>query len=246
MLRSRGTHRMRTALIAIASGATLIAAPIASMSPASAVPVMQARYEMNEPANATRMNDTSGNGLNAPINQAGLDTGVSFGGAVGYSWAFRSPTAPPPSPERVISVPDNSKLDPLGDTFTVEIRYRTSQKFGNIIQKGQSTDAGGQWKFQNPGGKPSCLFKGPGGSAGVQSINTLNNNQWHTLKCVRTPSNVTLYVDGVFQGRKNGATGTINNSRPMTIGGKGGCNQTTITCDYFTGQIDYVRITRGT
>lgn len=246
MLAIRRTARARIAAIAIVAAAPLAATPIASLPTASAVPVDQAWYQMNEPSGATTMIDSSGSGLNAPINQAGLDTGAVYKGATGYRWAYRDPEAPPPSPERIISVPDNPKLDPMGDTFTVEIRYRTSRKFGNIIQKGQSTDAGGQWKFQNPGGRPSCLFKGPSGQAGVRVANPINDNEWHVLRCVRTPSNVTLYVDGVYAGRKNGPTGIINNTRPMTIGGKGGCNQTTITCDYFTGDIDYVRITRGT
>jgi hypothetical protein len=30
----------------------------------------------------------------------------------------------------------------------------------------------------------------------------------------------------------------------MTVGGKINCNQDTITCDYFSGMIDYIRITK--
>jgi len=209
-------------------------------------PVTQVLYNMNEPAGATTMTDSSGNGLNAPIDQAGLDTGVVFSGATGYNWAFRSPTAPPAAPERVIKVPDNALLDPLGDTFTVEIRYRTTNSFGNIIQKGQSASTGGQWKIQAPGGKPSCLFKGPGGRASIQSVADLSDGAWHTLRCVRTPTKVSIYVDGAFVNQKNGTTGVINNKVAMTIGGKSNCDQITVTCDYFSGSIDYVKITRGT
>ena len=39
--------------------------------------------------------------------------------------------------------------------------------------------------------------------------------------------------------------GTINNSIPMTIGGKINCDQVEITCDYFSGLIDFIKITRG-
>ena len=73
----------------------------------------------------------------------------------------------------------------------------------------------------------------------------LNDNQWHTLTCVLTSSSVTMYVDGVFRNRKNGATGTINNTIPMTVGGKINCDQIEVTCDYFSGQIDYIEITKG-
>lgn len=240
------SHRLRTALIAMAAAAPMLAAPLLAAPSATGVPVVQALWNMNEPANATVMVDSSGNGLNGAINQAGLNTGVSFGGAVGYEWAARSPTAPPPEPARVIQVPDNSRLDPGTETFTVEIRFRTTKKYGNIIQKGQSASVGGQWKIQNPGGLPSCLFKSSTGSAGVQAKVAINNNAWHVLQCIRTPTKVTMYMDGVYVNQKNGNTGNINNTIPMTIGGKINCNQTTITCDYFTGMIDYVKITKGT
>ena len=54
-----------------------------------------------------------------------------------------------------------------------------------------------------------------------------------------------MYVDGVFRNRKNGTTGTIDNGIPMTIGGKINCDQIDITCDYFSGQIDFIKITKA-
>ena len=50
---------------------------------------------------------------------------------------------------------------------------------------------------------------------------------------------------GVPVNRKNGSTGTVDNAIPMTVGGKIDCDQIDITCDYFSGQIDYLRITKG-
>ena len=40
-----------------------------------------------------------------------------------------------------------------------------------------------------------------------------------------------------------GSTGKISNTRPISIAGKLNCDQVTTTCDYFTGDIDYVKIT---
>jgi PKD repeat protein len=54
-----------------------------------------------------------------------------------------------------------------------------------------------------------------------------------------------MYVDGELRNRKNGPTGTINNGIPMTIGGKINCDQDSITCDYFSGQIDFIKITKA-
>jgi len=38
------------------------------------------------------------------------------------------------------------------------------------------------------------------------------------------------------------ATGNISNTWALTIAGKGTCDQVTVTCDYWVGQIDYVQI----
>jgi len=236
-------------LASVSLALSLLVAPSSGFAAVSAKkappPTVEANYQMNEANGATTMVDSSGHGLNAPINQAGLDTGVSYGGAVGYLWAQRSPTQPPASPERVIQIPDNARLDPGSDTFTVEIRYRTKNKFGNITQKGQSASKGGQWKIQNPGGRPSCLFKGSAGRVAARSKIALNDNQWHTIKCVREPNRVTIWVDGVNNNRKNGQSGVIDNKIPMTIGGKINCDQIKTTCDYYSGMIDYVKISRG-
>ena len=73
----------------------------------------------------------------------------------------------------------------------------------------------------------------------------INDNLWHVLTCVRTPTRVTVLVDGVEVNHKNGSTGTIDNEMPMTVGGKLNCDQIKVTCDYFSGDIDYIRIYKG-
>jgi hypothetical protein len=45
--------------------------------------------------------------------------------------------------------------------------------------------------------------------------------------------------------RAIGWTGRIENSKPLSIGGKYNCDQQTVTCDYFVGAIDWVRISTG-
>ncbi len=205
---------------------------------------------MNEASGAIEMLDTGGNGLDAPIDQSGLDTGNSYMGATGYLWQFTSPTALPVKPQRVIKVPDNAKLDAGNDTFTIEIRYQTTNSFGNVIQKGQS--GGAQWKIQQPGGLPSCLFKSSAGTSqqiAVQSTIDFRGSAWHTLKCVRSGNNVTMYVDGIYNGQKNAAAGVtignIDNNNVLSIGGKATCDQVEVTCDYYSGRIDYVKLTHG-
>ncbi len=151
------------------------------------------------------------------------------------------PAAGPP--ERIIQVADNDLPRP-GEraTYTVEIRYRTKEKFGNIIQKGQSATKGGQFKIQNPQGRPSCLFKGSVGRVATRSTVTLNDNAWHILTCVRGADPGDAAHRRSREQPPERSTGAINNAIPFTIGGKINCDQIEITCDYFSGEIDYVRI----
>ena len=252
MRQSVGVSLGTTVMVLVAAGSAGVppSAQAAGPTPCAVVGsvVPQACFEMNEPAGARTMHDSGPHDLDAPIDQDGLDTGFKYDGATGYHWDRKGPNSLPVAPERVIQIADNDHLDPgpNDQTFTVEVRYRTRENFGNITQKGQATTRGGQWKIQNPQGRPSCLFKGSAGRVATRSPVELNDNAWHVLTCVRTPKSVTLSVDGVQRNRKLGYTGAINNKKPMTIGGKINCDQVDITCDYFSGEIDYIRITRGT
>ena len=152
----------------------------------------------------------------------------------------------------LIMVPDaaDGSLDPGSGNFSVEIRYRSTDKFGNIIQKGQARTAGGQVKFQQPKGVVSCMFKSPTGQAAIGSKTPLNDGTWHTIRCDRTPTSVTMYVDGVQRNRINKTTGNIDNTKPWSIGGKFDCDTSDPTvgadsCDYYPGDLDYVRLTKG-
>ena len=132
----------------------------ASAAPAAAAalaPGVTAYYEMNEPAGTTVMHDSGPNGLDAPVDPTGVSSGVEFDGATGYNWARRAPEAWPPSPERVIQVPDNPNLEPGNGPFTIELRYRTQENFGNITQKGQAQTRAGSGRSRPRGAsRPAC------------------------------------------------------------------------------------------
>jgi hypothetical protein len=154
--------------------------------------------------------------------------------------------------DHLINIPDaaDGSLDPGTENFSVEIRFRSKEKFGNIIQKGQSTTVGGQVKFQMPRGKVTCMFKTPQGTATAGSGTTLiNDNLFHTVRCDRTPSQVTMYIDGVRKSTTRNYTGKLDNSKAWTIGGKFDCDTANgagaDSCDYFSGDVDFVRMTKG-
>jgi hypothetical protein len=224
-----------------------LAAASAIVSPARAAidqPVVT--WQMNEPAGATTMLDSSGNSINGAIGAHVQEGTALSGGGTGYRFPYLQPNTPPADPEHVVRVAHDARLNPGSGDFAVEFRMRTTHSFGNIIQKGQAGAAGGYWKFQQPSGKISCLFRGSLGSSTASSGTVrVNDGAWHTVRCERTTSSVIMRVDGVVTGRNFNPTGTIANTKRLSIAGKLNCDQISTTCDDFAGDIDYVKIQRS-
>lgn len=229
---------------AVAGAVTTVLVVMATATaPASAGNGSVLDLQLDEQAGASTAVDASGLGHHGAIGSH-----VRMNGQSAYFDRHPPGEGVPYGLEHVISVADaaDGSLDPGSGNFSVEIRYRTKENFGNVIQKGQSRTVGGQVKFQQPKGKLSCMFKTPQGTATAGSGTTpLNDNLWHTVRCDRTSTSVTMYVDGVRTGRANRFTGDLNNKKPWTIGGKTECDAVQVTCDYFSGDIDYVRLIKG-
>jgi hypothetical protein len=201
--------------------------------------------ELNEAHGATVAHDASG------LDHDGhIGSHLVMNGSYGH-WDRHSPAEHIYYGDRhLIVVPDarDHSLDPGTSRFTVEIRFRTHESFGNMIQKGQASSKGGQVKFQIPGGRLTCMFKTSSGTATAGSRQLLlNDGKWHDVRCVRTTSAVTMFVDGDRVSRTNHSTGALDNTKPWTIGGKLNCGPESgaDSCDYFAGDIDFVRITKG-
>jgi len=215
---------------------------IAFAAPASAATL--ANWQMNEGSGATVMVDSSGH-VNGTIGSA-VQTNFKFGGATAYHWVFTSPTAPPAKPERIVQA-NSSTLNPNSGNYTVQLRYRTTKHFGNIVQKGQAGSSGGYFKIENPNGNLKCVFRGTSSSGSflrrqVVSPTVLSDGAWHVARCARTATALTLTIDGSVVATAHGSSGNITNNRPISIAGKLNCDQITTTCDYFTGDIDYITI----
>jgi hypothetical protein len=221
-----------------------VAAVLALAFAASASAATLADWEMNEGSGATTMIDSSGH-VNGTIGSA-VKTGVNISGAIAYQWPFTSPTNPPAKPERIVQANSNS-LNPGSGTYTVSLRFLTTQHFGNIVQKGQAGASGGYFKVENPNGRINCVFRGRNSSGtlvrkAVQSPTVTSDGAWHVATCTRTSTGLTLTIDGNVVGTARGSTGSISNTRPISIGGKLNCDQVKTTCDYFTGSLDWVKI----
>ena len=229
----------RIVLVAAAFAAALGLAPVASASTKVA-----ADWEMNESAGATVMHDSAGS-HNGKIVQPNSQITIGKGT---YTWKNRCPACLPVDKSRVIQVPDSSALEipDASVTYSLEFRFKTTHPFGNYMQKGQSSTRGGQIKVQGPKGKVQCLFKGAKGvRVGTGSGRALDDGSWHTVRCVRTATQVQEFVDGTKVATKNGSTGPISNSSPFTVGGKLGCDQVKVTCDYYSGSMDWIKVSHG-
>ena len=235
---------------AVAGGVAVAAVALVTAAPSTgAATSPTATWEMNEPTGGTVMLDASGEGITGSIGSAVL-TNTVYAGATGYRWPFTKPNEPPAKPERLVVV-DDPRINPGSADFSVTIRFRTTHSFGNMLQKGQSGNTGGMFKWQIPAGQLTCVIKGYDAQGNLlgRSVNSgdipLNDGNWHVATCARTATEVTLTIDGVRTRRAVGPTGTISNNVPLTLGGKLNCDQISVTCDYFAGDMDYVHVEIG-
>lgn len=202
---------------------------------------MVALWTMNEAPGSRTMNDASGHGHRGKIGSE-VHAGVQISGATGLRFDRLQPDTPPAHPGHLVTVPDSKALDPGNRDYSVTIRLRTTEFFGNIIQKGQATVPGGNFKMQIPNGIVQCFFRGSARTMLAQTTQHLNDGRWHTVRCERSSNALILTVDGHQAARTPGWTGRIANSWPLTIGGKVDCDQRHVGCDYYAGDLDYAEI----
>lgn len=232
-----------------ASSVLAVVLSVASAAPANAAATITlADWQMNETPGATVMTDNSGNGIEGSIGSA-VQTDFLVDGSTAYHWTLTPPNQPPAQPERLILV-DSAQLNPGTRDYAVTIRFRTTHSVGNMIQKGQAGSPGGYFKWEIPNGRLRCQFTSKDGRGNVIANRSakaplnmpLNDGQWHTVRCEKT-DRVTMTIDGTTVVQSSRATwGPISNDVPLTIAGKSNCDQITITCDYFAGEIDWVKI----
>ena len=238
---------MRTTCL-IASAMLLSLFGLLSPTSPAVAKTLAADWEMNEAPGASVMVDSTSNHHNGVIGSAAAAEGLTLGGGT-YKWSLRCPTCAPTAPARVVQVADRSDLEVPNATvpYTLEVRFKTTKGYGNMVQKGQGGAAGGQIKIENPNGFTQCVFDGAGSGpyVAVASPVRLNDGVWHKFGCVHTATAVETWVDGTRVAMKKVATGWIDNSWPFVVGGKSKCDQVKVTCDYFSGSMDWVRVSHG-
>ncbi len=237
------SRRRRTGgfVLALITSSVVVATMSGGATVSAELPVA-ARWEMNEGSSASTMRDAGPHDLDGEIGSA-----VGTGGG-DYFWSQVSPTLPPAKPQRLVLVDHDWRLQPGDEEFEVSFRYKSNRPYGNVLQKGQNGAIGGYWKFEQPNGRMTCLFKDDTGrQRAVKAKTATNDSKWHTIRCTLRDDAIRIYVDGELDqiNPLDSPLGTIGNTRPLSIGGKSNCNQITITCDYFVGSIDWVEIRQG-
>ncbi len=222
---------IRNATVVIAAGAASL---MLVTTPAAAATTV-ASWEMNEIGGSTTMQDTT------EAAQGTIGSDVVLNGET-YLFPYIKPNSVY-RPQHIVTVPNAPELNPGTADWSVTTRFRFTNSFGNMLQKGQGGNT--YFKMQAPRGVVSCLFRGADGSKSVNSGVPLNDGAWHTVRCARSGDEVTMTIDGTKTRRGFGPTGNISNTLPFAIGGKSKCNATTVTCDYWVGEMDYVRIETG-
>jgi hypothetical protein len=225
-------------IVSLASAALLVAIG----GPAGADPSYElALWTMNERPGADTMRDVTGHGFDGRIGRD-VAVGLRSGDRTAYGFERLEPDTPPAHPGHIVVVPDADRLNPGSRDYAIDLRLRTREYFGNIVQKGQATVPGGSFKLQIPNGKVQCWFRGSRTSLLVTAPRPINDGRWHTVRCERTGDGVTLSIDGEEVASRDGWTGSIENSWPVAIGGKTDCDQVDVGCDYFAGDIDYIAV----
>ncbi len=237
----KGRHTQR-AVVALGVALGTAIASVAWAGPASAAATATVgAWELNEPPGATTALDTSGHRQHGAVG-SDITTGVRTSGATGY----RFPTWASTAAGHEVIVPDSDRLDPGRSDYAVSVRFRTARFYSNVVQKGQSGTPGGYWKVEVARGVVKCQFRTETGSnLTVGSTRRIDDGKWHTVRCGRSGHRVTMYVDGVHQSTRSGISGPISNSWELAIGGKSRCASDEVGCDFFAGEIDYLRIQKG-
>jgi hypothetical protein len=224
-----------------------------AVTPAAYSATVIGDWPMNESGGRT-MTDVSGHGLNGYIGTSVVTNWPTGDGGVGYH--FSGPLNVQ-NRERLVLVNDNPMLDPGTGTYSVIVRFRTTLSQPNILQKGQSQDAGGYWKLVIHDGGPRCHYRDLNYNTKATDFGDkpppnakVNDGKWHVVRCERNANSVCLYLDEgtptAMHKCISGSIGNIDNKWPLSIGGKQRCDpkRATTTCDYFSGDIDWVRIER--
>jgi hypothetical protein len=141
-----------------------------------------------------------------------------------------------------VSVPNSASLNPgtAGFRLTATVKINKVPAANNdydLVRKGLAATAGGDYKLEIlDTGKAFCHMKGSSGGVSIQAGPALSTGAFHTIKCTKTATTVTLVVDGTTVGKATVTVGSISNTSGVFLGAKP-------NVDYLNGSLNQVTIT---
>lgn len=227
---------MKKLKLALLAPFASLALALLSALPASATTTTIASWQMNEPAGATKMADSSGHGLTGTI-LTGVKTGLP--GHSGQAYGFTGNGG-------YVSVPNSPLLSSGTGAFSVAVSFKSSTlpsaSVGDydLIRKGLGSTAGGDWKIEiEANGHAFCHLRGTTNNVNLGGSTNVVNGAWHRLECRTRTTGTALVVDGVLQAWTSLRPGNISNTASVIIGAKDA------VYDRTTGLLDEVVITKG-
>ena len=220
----------RTYLLALA----LMAGVLLAFSGTALGTTHNAFWQMEDP---NQLLDSSGN------NNNGTTTNISAAvpGFVGNGYHFNGSSS-------IVTVPSSDSLNPgsANITLTVPVKFTqppsTAVGDYDLIRKGLSTSAGGDYKMEilprnnHTKAKAFCFFKDSSKTVGkIVNGPNLADGAWHTVSCTKTPTSVELTVDGTTY-TQAASLGSISNTDSVTIGAQ------SRSADWYVGDMDEVQI----
>jgi hypothetical protein len=238
---------MRRFTTAVFTATLAVSAVVAGTAHAATGDRLRLTFESDALGLGTTVNDSSGHGNDGTVR--GEDGGriVGVAGLLGSTAAnFVASCSIEPCPKVLVQVPSSAELNPGYASFEYGVRLRLApwqtSDGQNLLQKGRWSTPGGQWKLQvdNSAGRPSCRVAGEldgvDYSEKVVSEVSVADDEWHTVTCRRTQTELKILVDGVNRGETRMPAVRLSSEAPVTVGAKGlGDNN-----DQFQGVLDDV------
>jgi len=136
----------------------------------------------------------------------------------------------------------NPGIRPMQYGASILMSHEDLSDGANVLQKGYSVGGTSQFKLQvdHRLGHPSCVIAGRTRIYRAEPFMDVADGMWHNLMCARSPTRLTLIVDGVERAWVPvPPTLSIANAEPLRVGGKG----PNMGNDQFAGRVDDVYLT---
>ena len=224
------THTYTVAAFDYAKNYSAPSTSASATTPAS-TSTQAAVWNMDEPAGTTAMVDSSGNGNNGTL-VGGVQAGVPGEAGTAYSFNGTSSYVDVPNAASLVAGPANINI-----SFWLNTTHLPSSGDYDLVRMG--VYPGQEYKVElEKTNQIGCTFHGLSGSNNATGGANLANGAWHHIVCIKTSSQIQLWIDGVDVKNTAAVIGSVSPTSDVTIGSHG-------TFDWYQGTLDDVSIAFG-